>query len=152
MVETLPTKSLETNLEEYVTSVGNLIGADQVGKICLCPDGIHYCNWSSAMFEEFIVDTNFWNVVSVQVFHKVINQLGAETFPLISTSSINQIIGSPGGRHSLITMSNQMVLANLQPGQEIRIVFKWLDNEVLRCIVMKNVIPTDPETPTPPAE
>ncbi|MEM9821690.1 MAG: hypothetical protein AAF985_11480 [Bacteroidota bacterium] len=144
LIQDLDIDALNTNVNEYVAYVSSLIGAAGVGKICLCPDGVNYCNWSSEMFEAFMVDTNVWNVVSVQIFHK--------DGTLISTSSINAIANSPSGQHKLITMSNQTALDNLPPGKEIRIVFKWLDGEILRCIVMKNIIPIDPDTPTGPSE
>ncbi len=132
-IEQIDADALETNVSEYVAYVGSLIGAESVGKVCLCTDGVNYCNWSSQMFEAFMVDTNFWNVVSVQIFYP--------DGTLISTSSINAIANSPGTQHALITMSNQAALAALASETEIRIVFKWLDGQILRCIVMKNKIP-----------
>ena len=135
LIYDLDIEALESNVSEYVAYTSSLVGAN-VGAICLCPDGVNVCNWSSEMFEAFMVDTNVWNVVSVQIFHV--------DGTLISTSSINAVESSPSGQHLLITMSNQAGLNALPGDKEIRIVFKWLDqNDVLRCIVMKNVIPKD---------
>lgn len=127
---------------QYESYLSSVIGADQVGKICLCPDGVSYCNWSSEMFEAFIIDNILWNLISIQIFDNFNN--------LLSTSSISQIQDSPSGRYSLVTMSNQATLANLPVAATIRIVFNWLEGDLPKCVVMMNVIPSKDGEETAP--
>ncbi|RZN78869.1 MAG: hypothetical protein EVB11_13165 [Winogradskyella sp.] len=123
---------LENNLSNYTDYVNDLIGIDELGNICLCPDGIHYCNWSSAMLETFIVDTDLWNLVSVEVFHL--------DGTLISNSIMDSIEHSSGSSYALVTMSNPNGIQSLVSGDEIIIVLKWMDGDELQYITLRNII------------
>ncbi|MFK8101383.1 MAG: hypothetical protein AB8G15_02615 [Saprospiraceae bacterium] len=126
---------LVANDKAYEELVSTIIEPTTLGVACLCPSGEGWCNWSSEMFEQFMVDTDVWNLTSVEVFDIL-------TGNLLSTSSINNTFSSPQN-HKLVQMSNPNVLQTLSPGQKIVILFKWLDintNEPT-CVELFNEMP-----------
>ena len=119
----------------YTSLVTSILAPEQLGLVCVCPSGDGYCNWSSEMFEQFIIDTDVWNLVSVEIFDIV-------TGSLLSTSSMSSVISSPKN-HILVQMSNPTVLQSLSSGQEIVVLFKWLDNatSTQKCMELFNRMP-----------
>ena len=137
-VEDIDLNALELNDAQYNAYVGSLIGINNINKVCLCPDGQGFCDWSSKMFEQFIVDLTKWDLISIQI-------LDCTTGDILSSSSLNGVTTSISGNFALVTMSNPSVLQNLHSGQEIKAVFQWREMvngvEVIRCIILRNIIP-----------
>ena len=127
-------EELAENQEEFEQILTNLgIVANEV---CLCPSGQGYCDWSSKMFQQFIFDTNEWDLTSIEIYVK--NSNGG--FDLIS-ESLDSVL-SPSGGFAFIEMSNSLGLEQLPVGSEMEVIFRW-DNAASEeeCAILKNVLP-----------
>ena len=139
-------RSLFDTEEEYEEYLTEALGVD-LKKICKCPGGEGYCDWTPDMFRQFIVNLNVWDLISIQIFQS--DQENNST--LISTSTISDIVIAPLSNHAVVIMSDQDTLNALPEGTIVKIVFKWrtrdrLGNIVEHCITLVNIIkPRNPD-------
>ncbi len=138
-------KELQAANAEYEADLNEILGFGNLNKLCKCPGGEGFCDWTPEMFTRFIVRRDLWNLTSIQIFN-------AKTNALISTWSINNIEYSGTRTNALVVMSNQDDLEKLAAGAMVKIIFKWLaiedGKEVERCIIIMNKIPESDNTNT----
>ncbi len=127
-----------------ITYMADLFGIEHLEELCLCPDG-RYCDWSGKMFEQFIVNTNEWDVQEISIY-KCNPEL--DTATLIAYSDISDALISPLGGFAVVTMNEiDNMLTNLSGGDLIKAKFVWIDDSGrTRCIILRNIVPHEQTT------
>lgn len=132
---------LETLNSAYESYVQVLMGSDgQLGVVCPCAGGT-YCEWNARMLQQFIVNTDEWDLRSVSIFDQNCRLLSSSTF-----TSLSSTFGS--SNYVLVEMTGHAATLN---EEWLKVYFEWYDSkqEAFKCVSLciRNPVEETPENP-----